>query len=221
MHVLDELDRVGAVILGKHFCYQSEKHGSGYIMKDAIYPYPSIIGEICSQLVKPFWDEGIEVVAGPALGGIILASQCADGFRWPGGRDRLMVWAEKDGDDFVFKRATFPGHLNNKRLLVVEDILTTGGSVAKVCRVATLLGAEVVGVSAIVNRGGVTAADIGVSKLETLEEVNFDAVEPDDCYLCAQNVPMVTNIGHGAEYQVAHPDYPGGFTQLEFLTNKS
>ena len=106
------------------------------------------------------------------------------------------------------------GHIKNNNVLVVEDLLTTGGSVAKVCRQIEHLGGNVIGVSAVVNRGGVTAEDLGVPKLNALAEVSFEAVDHVDCLLCKEEVPIVEDVGHGDKFRRANPDYAGGYEKL-------
>ena len=213
MDILSELDRAGAVLLNRHFVYKSGKHGSGYINLDPVLPDVALMTEICRQLIEPFRGDQIDTVAAPAVGGIALAvltaSQANDETQ-----KVAAVWADKDGDQFVFERAGFVDHLAGKRVLVVEDLLTTGDSARKVCQEAKRHGADVIGVSAICNRGGVTAAQLGVERLHSLAEVSFEAVPADGCELCAGGEPIVTDIGHGDKYQAEHPDYPGGYVNL-------
>jgi orotate phosphoribosyltransferase len=124
------------------------------------------------------------------------------------------LWADKEDDDFAFKRAGFTSQLTDKRVLVVEDLLTTGSSVRKVCRQAERYGADIVGVSVVCNRGGVTASDLGVRRLAAIANVNFEKFDPDACPLCEQQIPIVEDIGHGDKYKLEHPDYPGSYVKL-------
>lgn len=209
MDILQELEAAGAVLLDRHFVYKSRKHGSGYINMDPIFPNIQLMWEIGRALWPGSTKIYPEVVAAPATGGIAVAYATAF--------SRLavsVVWADKVGDDFAFERAGFIDQLKGKHVLVVEDLLTTGGSVTKVCREAEKHGAQIMGVSAIVNRGGVTANQIGVPSLKSLAKVNFSAVNPEDCELCARGVPIVEDIGHGAGYKQSHPDYKGGYIKL-------
>lgn len=210
MNVLEELDEAGAVLLGRHFVYKSGKHGSGYINMDPLFPDVDLVGMLCAKLVEPFEGQ-FDTVASPATGGVVLAFASATETH---GRRPAAVWADKHGDGFRFERAGFVNHLNGKRVLVVEDLLTTGSSVFKVCREAEKHGAEIIGVSVICNRGGVTAEQLRVSRLEALATVNFSAANPDVCELCGKRVPIIEDIGHGAEYKLAHPDYQGGFSKV-------
>jgi orotate phosphoribosyltransferase len=208
------LDRAGAVLQDKHFVYKSGKHGPGYINMDPIYMNPFMMADIARKLLTPFDETVINTIAAPAVGGVALVTYAGveAAIRYP---DEIrIVWADKDGKDFRFERAGFVEQLKGKRVLVVEDLLTTGGSVVAVCREVEKEGGHVVGVSAICNRGGITAEQIGVPRLEALVEVNFSAVDVLDCELCAQFVPIVTDIGHGAAFEEENPHYKGGFVKL-------
>jgi orotate phosphoribosyltransferase len=209
LDVLAELDRVGAILLDRHFVYKSGKHGSGYINMDPLFPDVALVSAICAELVRPFAGE-FDTVASPATGGVVLAFAAAS----QAGSDVAAVWADKSEQGFAFERAGFAQHLTGKRVLVVEDLLTTGGSVIGVCREVERHGGTLVGVSAICNRGGVTAARLGVPRLEALATVSFEAVAAQECPLCAARVPIVEDIGHGAEYKAQHPDHPGGYVTL-------
>ncbi len=210
MDILNELDRVGAVLLDRHFVYKSKKHGSGYINMDPLFPDVRLVSKMCAKLIHPYEDE-FDTVASPATGGVVLAF--ASALEKPGWRP-AAVWADKVGDEFAFERAGFVDHLTGKRVLVVEDLLTTGGSVMKVCREAEKHGAEIIGVSVICNRGGVTAEQLGAPRLEALASVSFAAVDPGECQLCKRGVPIVEDIGHGAAHKAEHLDYKGGYIKL-------
>jgi orotate phosphoribosyltransferase len=210
LDALKELDRVGAVLINRHFVYKSGRHGPSYINMDPLFPDTALVSSICAELVRPF-EGGFDTVASPATGGVVLAFASA---MQASGDKPAAVWADKDGDEFVFERAGFTSHLAGKRVLVVEDLLTTGSSVLKVCREAEKHGAEIVGVSAICNRGNITAELLGAPRLEVLASVDFVAVDPIYCELCADGIPIVEDIGHGSSYRARHPDYRGGFIKL-------
>jgi orotate phosphoribosyltransferase len=207
--VLAELETIGAVFTEKHFVYTSGKHGSGYINMDMMFPHTELVAEICKELAEPFAG-GFDTVVAPATGGIVLAVLTA---RETGTKG---VWADKGGESgFWFERAGFVQQVAGKRVLVVEDLLTTGGSVEKVCREVDKVGGVVVGVSVVCNRGGVTAEMLGVPSLHALAEVSFTASDPADCPQCQANVAIVEDMGHGDEYKKEHPDYAGGYVKLQ------
>jgi orotate phosphoribosyltransferase len=126
------------------------------------------------------------------------------------------VWADKGGESgFWFERAGFVAEVTGKRVLVVEDLLTTGGSVEKVCREVEKVGGSLVGVSVVCNRGGVAAADLGVARLEALATVSFEAQDAQTCTACQAHSPIVEDMGHGDDYKKEHPDYAGGYVKLQ------
>ncbi|MDP3957449.1 MAG: hypothetical protein Q8Q10_03040 [bacterium] len=103
---------------------------------------------------------------------------------------------------FVLKRG-FDKDVCGRRVLVAEDTLTTGGSAARTVRAVISVGGIVVGVGVLANGGKVTAASIGVDRLEALMEVDrqmFTEAECADHGLCAQGVPINTDFGHGAAF---------------------
>jgi orotate phosphoribosyltransferase len=119
------------------------------------------------------------------------------------GPEVLRIYAEKaDGGNFILKRG-FDKLVTNKRVLVVEDILNTGGSVASVIRAVQDAGGTVVAVAAICNRGGVTADQLQVPQLVSLVNVTMESWEAKDCPLCRDNVPINTKVGHGAQFLAA------------------
>lgn len=201
--VLDLLERVGAFRAG-HFVFTSGRHGDKYINKDAIYPNTRDTSALCKTFAAHFKDERIDVVIGPAIGAAILSQWTAYHLTEMNGRDVLSVYADKDGaGGFVLKRG-YDRLVKGKRVLIVEDLMTTGGSVKKVIEVARACGAEVVGVSAICNRGGVKAEDIGAPpRFISLVSIELDSWEGATCNLCERKIPVNTEIGHGKAFAAA------------------
>lgn len=106
------------------------------------------------------------------------------------------------GNGFGFKRG-YDKLIAGKRVLVVEDVLTTGGSVRAVVDAIRALKGDIVGVGVLCNRGGITVQDIGdVPRLEALVHVTLDAWDEAECPLCRQGVPINTSVGKGSEFLV-------------------
>lgn len=208
MDVLAELEKIGAIFTGKHFVYASGKHGSGYINMDIMFPHTELVSKLAKDLAAPFAGQ-FDTVAAPATGGIVLSVLTALSTGTKG------VWADKAGEGFAFERAGFVEQIKGKRVLVVEDLLTTGGSVEKVCREIEKAGGTVVGVSVVCNRGGVTAEALNVPRLTALANVSFEAVDPGVCELCKSGMPIVEDMGHGDDYKAENPEYPGGYIKLQ------
>lgn len=199
---LEVLESVNAVLTNDHFVYTSGKHGSAYVNKDAIYPHTKATVWLCRAIAEGFRAKNIQVVVGPEKGGIILSQWTTSHLTRLTGSEVLAVYAEKDGENFVIKRgyeALIPG----KRVLIVEDVLTTGGSVKKVMETVRKLGGNAVGIGAICNRGGVTESDFGIPptpSLFALTNVSLDAWDEGNCHLCDEGVPINTSVGKGKEF---------------------
>lgn len=198
--VLQILGKVGAVITESHIVYTSGKHGSAYVNKDAVYPHTTKTSRLCYAIAGQFMYDGVEVVIAPAVGGCILSNRVAQHLTNLTGREVLGVYADKDGDGFVIKRG-YDKLIPGKQVLVVEDVLTTGGSAKKVIEAARAIGGNVIGLGVLCNRGGVSPQDVAdVPKLTALVNVKLDAWVPDECPLCKQEVPINTDVGRGREY---------------------
>ena len=120
-----------AIISGDHFVYKSGKHGSAYVNKDAVYVDPTKVFLLTLEIANHFVYDDIEVVIGPAIGGVILSQWIAWHLSSLTEREVLSIYSEKEGDSFVIKRG-YDKFLSGKNVLVVEDVVTTGGSVKKV-----------------------------------------------------------------------------------------
>jgi orotate phosphoribosyltransferase len=176
------LREVGAMQEG-HFLLSSGRHADRYIEKFALLMRPRDTERICHPIAGRFAGAGVETVAGPTTGGILLAFEVA---RQLGVR---AVYAERveGGPGREFRRgATFrPG----ERVLVVDDILTTGGSVRDTLAALAPHGVETVGVAVLVDRSG-GRVDFGVPLFATLQ-TDIATYDPADCPLCEQGLPVV------------------------------
>ena len=195
---------VGAIVTDSHFVYTSGRHSSVYINKDALYLHTGTISALCKKMVEPFKPEQIDVVVGPVLGGIVLSQWAAHHLnqRRTSG-ETLAVYAEKasDGRDkqFFFGRG-YAQYIAGKNILVVEDVLTTGGSARQVIEVVRRLGGNVVALRALCNRGNVRSSDVGGVKISALISIDLDTYAPEDCLLCRENVPINTELGKGKSF---------------------
>lgn len=200
--ILSTLTNVSAVITNSHIVYTSGKHGSMYVNKDALYPHTKQTSDLCRLFADHFSNDAVDVVIAPALGGIILSQWTAHHISQLTGREVLGLYAEKiEGTkDFVIKRG-YDKLLAGKKVLILEDVLTTGGSVKKVVELVRSMEGVIVGVGALCNRGGILPKDIGnVPKLFALVSIALDSWTPEDCPLCKQGVPINTSVGKGREF---------------------
>lgn len=199
--VLAILKKVGAVITDDHFVYTSGKHGSVYINKDAVYTHVNEASKIGKMFAQKYKNKAIDVVAAPALGGIILSQWTAHHLSKLKGKEVLSVYTEKSPDkDQVFTRG-YDKLVKNKKVLVVEDLTTTGGSVKKVVKSVKKAGGKVIGVAVMVNRNpkGVNSKFMGVP-FTALGVLKAEAFDEKKCELCKKSVPINTTVGHGKKY---------------------
>ncbi len=186
-----------AVLTNGHFVYVSGKHGDKYVNKDAIYPHTKAVRKLCAMWAENFKNSGIEVVVGPAMGGVILSHDTASELSKILKKDIPGVYAEKTGNGgFDFTRG-YDAFVKGKKVLVVEDVLTTGGSVKKVINQTKKAGGRIIGLGVIANRGNVKPKDVGVKKIDTLITLKMTAMEAKECTLCKNKVPVNTNVGKG------------------------
>lgn len=175
------LEAAGAVRAG-HFRLTSGLHSDLFLLCAQVMQHPDHAARLAEAIAEPYHGQRVETVIGPALGGIILAYEVA---RHLGAR---AIFAEKSGGAVMVLRRGFtldPG----ERVLVVEDALTTGGSIRKVIDVVHAAGAEVIGAAVLVDRsGGRMDLGVPVRSLLTLEVSSWDA---DHCPLCRAGVPLV------------------------------
>ena len=198
--VLKVLQDVGAFRAG-HFVFTSGLHADTYINKDAIYPHTREVSQLCAEMAARFANDDVDVVLGPAYGAIILSTWTAYHLTELRGRDVYGVYADKGENNSLIIRRGYDRLINGKRVLVVEDLTTTGGSIKKVVEAARSAGAQIVGATAICNRGNVTAAQLGdPPRFESLVTLDLEQWPAESCELCANNIPVNTDVGHGREF---------------------
>lgn len=181
--VEDIFSRAGAYLEG-HFLLSSGKHSPFYLEKFQVLQWPQETERLCESIAESARALGVQTVAGPTTGGIILAHEVA---RQLGVR---AVYAERtaDGEGREFRRGfrLHPG----ERVLVVDDILSTGGSVQDTIDAVRAAGAEVVGVGVLVDRSAGQARFEGLP-LIALWDVAIPTYEPGECPQCAQGIALV------------------------------
>jgi orotate phosphoribosyltransferase len=205
--VLKILKTLGTIITDSHFVYTSGKHGSVYIRKDQLYPYTDKTSKVCLEIAKDVKDKNIEIVVGPALGGIVLSQWTAYHLSKLTGRQVLSVFSEKSYDDKrvydrpqMLKRG-YDKLVKGKRALIVEDLTTTGNSVKKVVNEVKKAKGKVVCVYVLVNRNpsGVNSKSMD-APFNSLAVLKADAWEPEKCPLCKKGVSVNIEVGHGKEF---------------------
>jgi len=199
--VPDILEKSGAVLSNSHFVYVSGKHSSIYVNKDYVYPHTAYVSRIAEIIAEKYKDAPVEVVAGPAIGGIILSQWVAHHLSKLKNKEILSVYTEKtEGNNQIFTRG-YGQFVKGKNVLVVEDIVTTGGSVKKVIDSVHREGGKVLAACSIVNKDPehINPAFMGVP-YEYLTIIGVDVYDEKDCPLCKKGVPINTTVGHGRVY---------------------
>lgn len=199
--VLDILKGTGAVITDSHFVGTSGRHFATYINKDALYPHGKEVSKIAKIFAGKAKELDAEVIVGPALGGIILSQWTAHHLSEMTGKDILGVYTEKTEDNGQVLKRGYDKLVSGKKVFIVEDLTTTGGSVKKVVEAVQAAGGTVLAVAVMVNKSPeiVTSEFFGVPflPLSVLEVPNY---EDGACPLCDAGVPINTTIGHGKKY---------------------
>jgi orotate phosphoribosyltransferase len=178
--ILDLFRRVGALLEG-HFRLTSGLHSPGYLQCALVLQHPDEAERCGRAIAERVRGLGVQAVLSPALGGIVIGHEVA---RALGVR---ALFAERQDGRLTLRRGFTlePG----EKVLVVEDVVTTGGSTRETIDVARDAGAEVVGAASIIDRSGGTQT-LGVP-YHALATVSLPTYEPGSCPLCAAGSPVV------------------------------
>ena len=178
--LLDLFRKSGALLEG-HFRLSSGLHSTGYLQCALVLQHPELAELLGRAIAAKTRELRATVVLSPALGGVIIGHEVG---RALGVR---ALFAERQDGALMLRRGFILGE--NDRVLVIEDVLTTGGSTRETMRVAAAAGGHVVGAASIVDRSG------GRSELPvpfaSLLDVDLPAYEPQSCPLCAKGLPVV------------------------------
>jgi orotate phosphoribosyltransferase len=180
-----DLFRGSGALLEGHFRLTSGLHSAGYLQCALVLQHPQHAEALGAAIAQRAADLRATAVLSPALGGIVIGQEVgrALGIR--------AMFAERQDGALTLRRGFVLGAAD--RVLVVEDVLTTGGSTLETMEVARAAGAQVVGAGSIVDRRtaeSARATDLGVPYVALLA-VDLPTYEPDRCPLCAQGLPVV------------------------------
>jgi len=177
----EEIFQKSGALLKGHFLLTSGLHSPVYWEKFRVLQFPNYTEQLCRMIADHFRKQEIQVVAGPTTGGIILAFEVA---RQLGTRG---IFAEKEGEERAFRRGfnIDPG----ERVLIVDDILTTGSSIREVIGAVNKLDGKIIGIGVLVDRSE-KATDFGVPLFSCHRAVTT-TYQPEDCPLCAAKIPLV------------------------------
>jgi orotate phosphoribosyltransferase len=174
-----ELFRASGALLDGHFRLSSGLHSSGYLQCALVLQYPDRAERLGVALGEAARDLGANVVLSPALGGIVIGQEVARAL------SVRAIFAERQDGTMTLRRGFGLGP--GDRVLVVEDVVTTGGSTQETMAVARAFGAQVVGAASIIDRG--EATKLGVPYV-SLARVALSTYEPARCPLCRAGIAL-------------------------------
>jgi orotate phosphoribosyltransferase len=185
--LLDLYRRSGALLEG-HFRLTSGLHSTGYLQCALVLQYPRHAEALARAIADRVRDWRPTVVLSPALGGVVIGQEVG---RALGVR---AIFAERQDGALMLRRGFVIGE--NDRVLVVEDVLTTGGSTRETMQVARAAGGQVIGAASIVDRSGGSAGSEPAAPLfdvpfVSLLDIALPTYQPEACPLCAQGLPVV------------------------------
>jgi orotate phosphoribosyltransferase len=178
--VIDEFKQTGALLEG-HFQLTSGLHSTVYLQCARVLQFPEKAETFGRAIAEKFAEAGIQLVASPAIGGIVIGHEVA---RALGAR---FIWTEREGGEMTLRRGftVSPG----EKTLVVEDVITTGGSTRETIEALKRAGAEVVGAASIIDRSG-GSVEVGVPRV-ALATLRVLSVEPSICEACESGEPVI------------------------------
>ena len=180
--VMKKFEQAGAIQKG-HFKLTSGVHSDTYIQCAQVMQHPEFMHNLCSELGKKFRGDDIDVIVGPAIGGIIMAHVMA---RVLGPWVRA-IFTERENGKMTLRRSF---EINQgEKVLVVEDVTTTGSSVREVIDIVKSRQGKVVGVGVLIDRSG-GKVDFRI-KTEKLLTVDIKTYLPEECPLCKKGIPAV------------------------------
>lgn len=170
----------GALLEG-HFRLTSGRHSDRYIQCARVLMEPKYTSALCGHLAEAFKNDAVDVVVGPAMGGIVISYEMARQLGVP------SLFTERVEGKMTLRRnfTIEPG----QKILVVEDVVTTGGSVKEVIDIVRENGGEVVGVALLVDRSN-GKVDLG-ARVEACLSMDVKSYEAEDCPLCKAGLPIV------------------------------
>jgi orotate phosphoribosyltransferase len=172
--ILQHFEDTNALLEG-HFLLSSGRHAPKYMQSALALQYPADAARFAAAIAKQFEDKGIDTVAAPAIGGLVI------GYAVAAALNVRFIWTERQNGEMTLRRGFTlkPG----ERILVVEDVITTGGSVRECIAALEASGGNVVAAASIVDRSN-GVADVGVP-LTSLASIDVLSHTAEDCPMCA------------------------------------
>jgi orotate phosphoribosyltransferase len=180
MNYLEHFRQTNALLEG-HFILSSGLHSPNYLQCALALQYPADAAKFGKAIAEHFVNENIETVASPAIGGLVI------GFAVAQALNVRFIWTERQDGAMTLRRGF--SVRENERILVVEDVITTGGSTRECIAALESRGARVTNAASIIDRSN-GAAEVGVPRI-ALVSMEVPSYKPEDCPLCEQGTEAV------------------------------
>lgn len=178
--IIEIFKNTGTLLIG-HFKLSSGLHSGQYLQCALVLQYPEYAAKLGAAIADKFRGKEITCVAGPALGGIIIAHEVAKVLK------ARCIFGERQDGKMTLRRG-FKLSPQDK-VLIVEDVITTGGSIKELMNLVKETGAEIVGIGAIVDRSS-KRVDFGCN-IQPLIKLDIQTFTPEGCPLCKKNIPLI------------------------------
>jgi len=178
--ILNIFKKSGALLTG-HFLLTSGRHSDRYFQCAKVLQYPENIEILCKMIADNFRNTEIDTVIAPAIGGLVVGQEVARQL------NKRFIFAEREDKKLTLRRGFTLDE--NEKVLVCEDVVTTGGSVFEVIEIVKNSNANVVGVGFIVDRSN-GKVNFGFSQFSTLK-MEVVSYQPDECPLCREDIELV------------------------------
>lgn len=172
--------RTGAIMEG-HFLLTSGLHSPMYVEKFQVLQHPSYTEQLCKAMASRFIEQNIEVVVGPVTGGILLAHEVGKAL------GTRAIFTERENGKMALRRGFQIA--KGERVLIVEDIVTTGGSIKEVVEVVKEHGGIPFGIGMLVDRSGGNA-NFDEVPYQALLHLDVTTYAPEECPLCKEGISM-------------------------------
>lgn len=173
--ILEHFKETNALLEG-HFILSSGLHSPKYLQCALALQYPADAAKFGKAIAEHFLDENIETVASPAIGGLVIGYAVAQAL------NVRFIWTERENAQMTLRRGF--SVKENERILVVEDVITTGGSTRECIEALESRGAKTIGAASIIDRSG-GAADVGVKRI-ALATLEVPSYKTEECPMCAE-----------------------------------
>lgn len=195
--VLAIFNKHSAIFDAGHVIYTSGLHGKMYINKDLIYPHLEDIQLLSSFIAEQTAHLDVQVVLVPTGGAIAIANWTADYLYNATGQKVMPVFVDKDKTtgEFALLRG-YKKFVENMRILVADDVLTTSGTINKIIKVTREAVGKVVGAAVLVNRGGKDVlTQVDAPEICCLADITLPAWPANECPMCEAGMPINTEVG--------------------------